>query len=252
MEYKYETHLHTCFGSRCGVSKGRDYIRLYQDAGYDGIFVTDHFFHGNCAVDQTLPWAEQVNWYCSGFEDALEEGEKLGFKVFFGWEENFQHDEYLIYGLDKAWLLEHPEVKQWTRQQQFEEVHKYGGVVVQAHPFRDRSYITRIHLNTKYVDGVEVYNAANPLYVNSLALTYARKLGKVMTAGSDIHSAQKFAPGNITGVSFPEPLESAADFAQRLTSGVQPCLLTSLGQLEECEDPISQIRQDLQGTVEII
>ena len=45
--YKYETHLHTKEGSACGTSFGAEYIQAFYDAGYSGIFVTDHFFGGN-------------------------------------------------------------------------------------------------------------------------------------------------------------------------------------------------------------
>ena len=55
MTYRYETHLHTCESSACGVAHGRDYIAFYRDLGYRGLFVTDHFFGGNTAVGQSLP-----------------------------------------------------------------------------------------------------------------------------------------------------------------------------------------------------
>lgn len=257
MPYLYETHLHTHFGSRCGVASGHDYIRRYQDAGYAGIFVTDHFFHGNCAVDQTLPWREQVNWYCAGFEDAWEEGQKLNFQVLFGWEENFQHDEYLVYGLGKEWLMEHPEVKNWTRQQQFEETHRWGGCVIQAHPFRDRDYVDRIHLNTAWVDGVEVFNAANPIYVNSLGMRYAENLGKIMTAGSDIHRLETGEESgwklpNISGIYFDTPLKNEQDFARRICSGIQPGLIAPIDKMKQQKNPELLLRPDLIETVEVI
>jgi hypothetical protein len=48
--FKYETHLHTSEASACGSSHGAEYISVYKKLGYDGIFVTDHFFGGNTAV----------------------------------------------------------------------------------------------------------------------------------------------------------------------------------------------------------
>ena len=131
--FVYETHMHTCQASACGKSMGRDYIERYIDAGYAGIMVTDHFYRGNCVIDRRLPWREFVNRFCAGYEDALNEGERKGLPVFFGWEENFDGDEYLIYGLDKTWMLAHPEMAAWTRKQQYEAVRAAGGCVVQAH-----------------------------------------------------------------------------------------------------------------------
>ena len=99
--YRYETHLHTCQGSACGSSTGAEHTRFYKERGYQGIFVTDHFFRGNTAVRRDLPWKERIDWFCSGFEDAWNEGQKIGLDVFFGWEENFEGDEYLIVVFDR-------------------------------------------------------------------------------------------------------------------------------------------------------
>ena len=104
MGYLYETHMHTCQGSRCGVSRGSEHVRPYLDAGYTGIIVTDHFFGGNCAVDRSLPWEQRIDLFWAGYEDALEEGLKIGLDVFFGLEQNYEGDEYLIYGLTKEYM----------------------------------------------------------------------------------------------------------------------------------------------------
>jgi hypothetical protein len=213
MFYRYETHLHTREASACGLVGGREYIRYYQDLGYTGIVVTDHFFGGNTAVDRSLPWPEQVNLFCAGYEAARNEGEKRGLQVLFGWEQGYRGDEYLVYGLSKAWLLEHPEVKQWTLPEQFAQAHRYGGCVVQAHPFRERSYIHRVRLNPRLVDGVEVYNAANSVAENTLAYRYAHRLGLTMFAGSDIHDIPWPQHG---GIDLPEPLLDEADLARRV------------------------------------
>jgi len=224
MAYLYETHLHTIESSHCGVTPGRDYIRYFQDRGYQGIFVTDHFFNGNTAIYTNLPWKEWVHQFCRGYENAREEGDKLGFDVFFGWEEGFEQDEYLIYGLDKEWLLAHPQMRTWTRKQQFDAVTEGGGCVVQAHPFRERAYVSTIHLSTGCVHGVEVANAGNEPSFDALAMRYAKKLGLPMTAGSDIHSID-WSGSPLMGISFENKLESGFDYAQRIRNGRQPALV---------------------------
>ncbi len=210
--YIYETHMHTCQASKCATSRGRDYIQRYIDAGYAGIIVTDHFCRGNCAVDPGLPWRTFVNRFCAGYEDALNEGERRGLPVFFGWEENYDGDEYLIYGLDKAWMLEHPEMAAWTRRQQYDAVRAAGGCVVQAHPFRARSYNHTIYLAERLCDAVEVYNAENEPDWNRLAMRYAEVVGLPRTAGSDNHHAEAMRPGNLAGVAFDRPLGSIHDY----------------------------------------
>ena len=42
----------------------------------------------------------------------------------------------------------------------FDTIHKAGGYVIQAHPFRERVYISDIRLSLDYVDAIEVYNGA--------------------------------------------------------------------------------------------
>ena len=216
MAYLYETHLHTSQGSACGVSRGREYIRGYLDRGYTGIIVTDHFYRGNCAVIQNLSWDRWVRRFCQGFEDAREEGERQGLDVFFGWEETYDGDDYLIYGLDKEWLLEHQEACRWTRKEQFEEVRRYGGCVVQAHPFRQAYHIRRIHLSAGAVDAVETANAGNDRSFDALARAYAGKLGLPVTAGSDIHFAGDIRPASAFGVYLDRKMETIADYVDAI------------------------------------
>ena len=215
-KYLYETHMHTAEASKCSDTPGREYIARYRDFGYDGIIITDHFFHGNCAVDRELPWPEFVNRFCLGYEHAREEGEKRGFPVFFGWEENFHGDEFLIYGLDKQFMLDHPEMLTWTQAEQYRTVRAAGGCVVQAHPFRARAYIHTIYLWPYCCDGAEVVNTSNEDAWNTLALRYAESLGLPVTAGSDNHHADRMAVENLGGVLFDEPLTSGRDFARRI------------------------------------
>ena len=71
MLYKYETHLHTCEASACGISRGAEYISVYKKLGYDGIFVTDHFFGGNTAVSSELDWEERIDDDTADLSDFL-------------------------------------------------------------------------------------------------------------------------------------------------------------------------------------
>ena len=187
MPFLYETHMHTCQASACGVSTGKDHVHFYRDAGYTGIIMTDHFFRGNTAVDRRLPWKDRIDWFWSGYEDAKEEGDKAGLDVFFGLEQNFAGDEYLVYGLTKEYMKEHPEMEHWTRRQQLEEVHRAGGCVIQAHPFRIRGYMDRIRIGTAFCDGIEAANAGNDPLDDARACRMGRAMGLVMTAGSDNH-----------------------------------------------------------------
>lgn len=212
--YRYETHLHTCQGSACGRSTGAEHVRFYKERGYQGIFITDHFFGGNTAAPRSGPWKERIDWYCSGFEDAWNEGQKIGLDVFFGIEQNFCGDEYLIYGLDKQFLLDHPEMERWSHREQLEQVHAAGGCVIQAHPFRMRGYLNAIRVCDLYADGIEVANAGNTPAQDAYAARYAAARGLYTIAGSDNHRSDENTV--LYGVGFEEPLQSAADFVQRV------------------------------------
>ena len=219
MPYLYETHLHTSQVSSCAVTRGRDYIQRYLDLGYTGIIVTDHFYNGNCSLKRNLPWEKWVHAFCRGYEDAREEGERLGLDVFFGWEESFQGgDDYLVYGLDKQWLLEHPEVRFWTREKQFEVVGQNGGCVVHAHPFRQQYYIRNIRFSVGLVDAVEVANSAHNRSFDVQALAYAKKHRLPATSGSDIHIEEDVYGNNAMGVYLDKKIESIYDYVDAVKS----------------------------------
>ena len=215
--YLYETHMHTSEGSACASASGAEMARAYAAAGYTGITITDHFFYGNTAVDRNLPWSQWVEAFCLGYEHAREEGEKLGLQVFFGWESGYSGTEFLIYGLDKQWLLAHPEIRDASVEEQFRLVHEGGGIVSHAHPFREASYISEIRLFPEYVDAVEGVNATHsslsarslkhPEY-NDRALAYAGEHGLPLTAGSDQHNTDMIWGG----MAFPRRLEDEKDF----------------------------------------
>lgn len=214
MSYLYETHLHTTRCSACAVSHGREYIRAYKERGYAGIIVTDHFYNGNTTIPRSLPWREWVNRFCRGYEEAREEGERQGLDVFFGWEETFDGcDDYLVYGLDKEWLLEHPEARNWSRGEQYLSVRAAGGCVVQAHPFRQHYYISKVILSAGCVDAVEAANAGNhEQSYDALAMRYARRIGLPATAGSDIHDARQLRDGEVFGVCLDEKMSGIGDY----------------------------------------
>ena len=239
MPYLYETHMHTCQASACGRSTGAEQARFYKSLGYTGIIITDHFFGGNCAVPRDLPWRERVDRFCAGYEDALAEGQRIGLDVFFAWEQNYDGDEYLIYGPDKAWLLSHPDVEHWTRRKQLEEIHRAGGAVIQAHPFRNRDYIKYILLCPKYCDGIEVANTGNFAYNDAMALRYAREYDLFVTAGSDNHHAANADPAKLMAMASDERLTSVMDYAARLRArrGVRPVVPEGRFDVDPAEAP---------------
>lgn len=223
-EFLYETHLHTACVSACGVTEPEEYVENYKKAGYAGIIVTDHFFNGNCAIDDNLPWKEKVNLFCSGYERVLKSAENQDFDVFMGFEYNFDCDEFLIYGLDKEWLLSHPECEQYTHLQLFDEVNKAGGLMIQAHPYRVRPYIKQIHLHPECVHGIEIYNTFNQYQENIDAEKLAADNNLAVTSGSDMHDVRylsKLLHDDVQptgGVIFEKRMQSVKDFVETIKS----------------------------------
>ncbi len=214
--YRYETHLHTAEGSACSIRSAREQVRHYKELGYEGIVVTDHFFNGNTTVPRNLSWEERINLFYRGYERAKEEGDLIGLSVFFGWEAGFRGTEFLIYGLDKEWLLNHPDMLNWTVEEQYNKIHADGGLVIHAHPFRKRPYIKEIRLFPEYVDGVEVLNIGNNNDdFDREAVLYARKHKLIETAGTDAHGDET----KYSGVAFKYKLKDIKDFIAGIQNG---------------------------------
>lgn len=220
MFYRYETHMHTSEGSACATSTGAEMARAHKAAGYTGIFITDHFFNGNTAVPRDLPWRQRVEQFCLGYENAKEEGDKIGLQVFFGFEYAYQGAEFLIYNLDKQWLLTHEDIHLMDTRQVLNLIRQDGGFAVQAHPFRERGYIDHFQLYPRDIDAVEGINAAHEGEagdkMNQRALTYAKMFDLPATSGSDTHSAEHLHGG---GVMFKEKLQTPLDYLRLLRSG---------------------------------
>lgn len=215
MEYIYETHLHTVEASACASMPGEEYPAYMKSLGYSGIIVTDHFFTGNSCVPNNLPWEARIEKYYSGYEHAKAAAGD-DFTVLFGIEYNFQGDEYLLYGVTEEWLLDNPDIEGFSREQVYESVHSIGGIMIQAHPYRERGYLSAIHLTPAVSDGIEVYNAANPDWQNALGYEYALERGFLMSGGSDIHN---YSLDNMGGMSFPYPIHTIEEYVKAFMAG---------------------------------
>ena len=213
----YETHLHTFPVSKCAKAGVKESLEFYKMLGYSGVFITNHFIDGNINVDKTLPYAEKLKFYFSDYEDGVRIGREIGISVFLGVESSYKGTDFLIYGLDEQWYFEHPEIEGMKKSEMLEMMADAGALVVQAHPFREASYIDHIRLFPKRVHGVEVYNACRSDFENAMAEQYAKNYSLPTFAGTDNHSAGKQVL--FGGMSADSPLENEADFVQRYKNG---------------------------------
>lgn len=216
MQYKTETHMHTSEGSACGLLSAAEMVRLYAQKGYSTVFVTDHFFNGNTAVADGIPWKQRIQRYLLGWRNAAAECKRHGMTALFGVEYTYRGMDFLTYGLPPEWFAEHPEILRMEITQYLTFARESGGFVVQAHPFREAPYIRKIVPYPEYVDAFEVYNAKNPeQHMNDAAYGMAKKYGLPMTAGSDAHCEEDIKSGIYTE----NKICSAADYIKALQSG---------------------------------
>ena len=217
MSYLYETHLHTSPVSKCARVDVRDNLRFYKEMGYAGVFITNHFLDGNISCDKDLPYEQRIEFYFSDYEKGVELGNQIGISVFFGIESSFRGTDFLVYGLDKEWFLNHPEVEDMEKTEMLALMAKSGAFIVQAHPFREASYIDHIRLFPRSVHAVETYNACRTDFENGMAAHYAEQYGLIPFAGSDNHSAA--GQRKLGGMQSDTPVRDELDFIERVKSG---------------------------------
>lgn len=214
--YRYEMHCHTSETSACGQMAAADVVDFYKKVGYDGLCITDHFFNGNIRPCRDLPWEEKVELLMKGYNAAKARGDEIGLPVFFGWEFSVEGTDFLTYGLDKEWLLAHPDCDKYRIREYCRAVHEAGGYVVQAHPFREADYIEMIRLFPREVDAVETYNACRTTFENAMAEQYADNYEKVTFCGSDNHVGYL---DTLAVLEIPERAETVKDILKSVMDG---------------------------------
>lgn len=216
--YRYELHMHTRQGSACGQWDIEDMIRAYAARGYTGAVVTDHFLGGNTCIDRSLPWEEIVAAYSTAYRRGQALAKELDFDLLFGIEEGYGGGkEFLVYGVEPEFLLERPflrsaETAVWSR-----EVHGVGGVLIYAHPFRNRPYVTdpRAMPDMSLADGVEIFNAWNLPEDNEEADRIFGNMDCIHIVGSDNHRGDG---DRFCGVDFSHRVRTSAELAAALKS----------------------------------
>lgn len=214
--FKYDIHTHTNENSSCATSNGFELAEGYKRAGFTGFVVTNHFLEGNKTQINKDTWKERIDWFFTGYENAKNRGEQLGVDVFFGWEYNYNGADLLTYGIGRRWLKENWDMPSWDIKKYFNEIHKAGGFVCHAHPFREANWIPYIQLFPRETDAIEIFNgshcvgAYSPEY-NNRAKIYAKMYRLIGLAGSDSHGVN-----NETG----KPVRYAANVLKRKVNDI--------------------------------
>lgn len=217
--YRYELHSHTSECDRDAALSARDLVRLYKEAGYDGMVITDHYierFYTLWFPEEVagLSHEEQVSRWLKGFRTAREEGEKVGFTVLPGAEVRFDGfpNDYLLYGVEEDFFYTVPRLNELGSLDRLLAILPKEVCVVQAHPFRDDMVVQ----DPSPLFGLEVYNGGTDPFRNDLARRYAEHYGLAMTSGSDVHGTDRLAKG---GILTPQKIQTPADLISVLRHG---------------------------------
>ncbi len=209
--FRYEMHIHSkpCSG---GGDDIRRQIDVLIERGYTGMVITNHFYYGDTRIDRDLPWEEFVDAYRQDYLNGLEYARERDFDLYFGIEEHVGEGlEVLCYGISPDLLAAHPELREHRVEDYIRLVHEAGGLIFQAHPYRDRYYIPNPGPLPCLgeLDGIEVYNASNYPEENERAAALAAERGlRCTTAGSDGHHCDSCGFGGI------ELYERPRDYAE--------------------------------------
>lgn len=186
--FKFDTHVHTSETSPCAKLKAAETIRLYQEAGFSGVCITDHYSKNLLASFSQTDWKEAVDRYLVGYRNAKEYADKIGMDVLLGAEilMDGTRNDYLLFGLDEKILYDCPHLYAYKPDELKRFAESHGLLLFQAHPFR--SYVTAE--NPLYLHGVEVFNG-NPRHDshNDLSLAFAKENKLLMSGGSDCHES---------------------------------------------------------------
>lgn len=225
MQYKTELHLHTSPASPCADLTPREVADRYLSYGYTTLVLTNHY---SASVNDSTAesWEGRVEHYLRDYR-ALKEyaGERMN--VLLGCELRFSQNanDYLVFGLDEAFLYEHPDLYTMDIRSFSEFSRTHGLFLAQAHPFRNGIVVT----SPEYLDGVEVFNGhSGHASRNQIALAWAKQHGLVRLSGSDFHHPEHYGVG---GILTDEPITSHAQLIRTLKSGAYSLI---------CEGPAAE------------
>lgn len=198
--FKYQMHTHTTPCSACAIMTPAELAEALEAEGYTGAIMTNHFFWGNTGIDRDLPWDAFVRAYEQDYIECKEAAAKKGLDILFGVEEHIEGGlEILAYGLTPEMLYRHPELRTHTIEAWNGVRNAYDILIIQAHPFRTRSYNHIIGVfPLSLIDGIEVQNSGNTLENDQRAHEFAAEHPDlILTSGADAHRQSHIPLGGI-------------------------------------------------------
>lgn len=179
-----DMHAHTSGISECCLGDAETILRIAKENDIDGIVLTNHYQRSYVRNGDVAEFAKR---YTDEYRMAKRLGDKIGVTVIYGMEVTMhRHDNshLLVYGLQESFTEEFPEVYDMTQEELYTLVKSRGGLLIQAHPFRNGYY----PLDPRFLDGYEL--SCHPVYHTSRyddVVALAIKHGGLLTSGGDYH-----------------------------------------------------------------
>ena len=182
--YKTEAHLHTYPVSSCAQLTPVEQVRLFKEAGYDTVIVSDHFSsHHFKKLGEHLTFAEKVDKLCDAYLEAKAEGDRIGLTVLFSVELSFHKNHYLLYGVTREFLKLREDIFDIDIDELYAHLKAHGITIIQAHSHRAEKCVPHPH----HVDGFEInFNLRKDNY-NERTVKVAKEYDLPLTIGSDAH-----------------------------------------------------------------
>lgn len=182
--FKTEAHLHTYPVSSCAQLTPVEQVRLFKEASYDTVIVSDHFSpHHFKKLGEHLTFAEKVDKLCDAYLEAKAEGDRIGLTVLFSVELSFHKNHYLLYGVTREFLKLREDIFDIDIDELYAHLKAHGITIIQAHSNRAEKCVPHPH----HVDGFEInFNLRKDNY-NERTVKVAKEYNLPLTIGSDAH-----------------------------------------------------------------
>ena len=160
--YLFDPHTHTAETSKCGHLPAAEVVDRYVRHGFSGLVVTDHLHPEYLSrIDTDHDWNKVIDHYLrlprlqtAGRRGGLPSAARRGTAI----SEN--DNDYLVYGIDEAWLRSNPYVCCMSAREFFQKFHNQV-LIIHAHPYRDGN--TTVFEDA--IHGTEIING-NPRHDN--------------------------------------------------------------------------------------
>ena len=222
-----DMHAHTSGISRCCKADASMALTAAREKGIDGLVLTNHYQESYIENGDAEAFARS---YVKEYNDVKQLADEMGMKLFFGVEVTallHGNAHILLYGIKSDFVLRHPNIHTETLKYIHELTCAEGGLVVQAHPFRNNGTL----LDLCYLDGVEVN--CHPLYDSTHSnriLHIANENHRLVTCGGDYH-ADTYRPS--CGTYFPDDTQTEQELVKWLMN--TPTITLHVHELREKE-----------------